>query len=359
VSTPSGRYTALDGIRFYSALLVFLVHGIGAIALDIFRIREADFTPQSSDIAYAFWSTLANFGHHGVDIFFILSGFLMMKVSFDDNKLIGSARFLFRRILRIYPAFAASLILGAWIRVQILDWDFNLEDFLLNFLFLNAIPELGIVPYNFVTWSLGYEFAFYLLVPLIFLAPAGRSRILLVMGLIGLGFLVIPDTYLRFLGLLFGALLGCLSDEDNRRISDRFPVSLLVAAYFASSLAHILGAVNIYVYLAVFLPVTCLLIAKISFHKNALNQIFSLPFLSFLGKISYSFYLWHTICISLVYRYVIYSYTQNYNPGPFGSIYYFSLSLVLSILVAYVSYVLFERWYFAMRRPGQTARVPG
>jgi exopolysaccharide production protein ExoZ len=357
VSNPSGRYLALDGIRFYSALLVFLVHSIGAISQDIFRIGEAAFIPQSSNLAHAFWSTVANFGHHGVDIFFILSGFLMMKVSFDDNRIVGSARFLFRRLLRIYPAFAASLILGTLIRVQVLDWDFNAQDFLLNFLFLNAIPELGIIPYNFVTWSLGYEFAFYLLVPFIFLAPEGRVRIGLVCGLIVLGFLVIPDTYLRFLGLLFGALIGCLSDAENRRISGRFPAPVLVLAYLLINLVYILHHINIYVYLLVFLPVACLLIAKITFHTNILNNAFSIPVFGFLGKISYSFYLWHTLCISLVFRYVIYKYTQAYNPGMFGSIYYFSLSFALSILVAYVSYLLFERWYFAMRRPAAAGKT--
>jgi exopolysaccharide production protein ExoZ len=352
MSNPPGRYAALDGIRFYSALLVFLVHSIGAISQDIFKIGETDFTPQSSNLAHAFWSALANFGHHGVDIFFILSGFLMMRISFDKNKLTGTVSFLLRRFLRIYPAFAASLILGTWIRVQVMDWEFNARDFILNFFFLNAIPELGIIPYNFVTWSLGYEFAFYLLVPLIFCAPTQRSRILLLTGLIGLGFLLIPETYLRFLGLLFGALLGCLSDEDNQRISSRVPTALLVIVYLAINLAHILGAVNIYVYLAIFLPTTCLLIAKISLHVNILNSIFSLSWFSFLGRISYSFYLWHTVCIGLVYRYIIYQYTINYSPGAFGSVYYFALSLAFSILVAYVSYVLFERWYFALRRPG-------
>ena len=353
----SPRYTALDGIRFYSALLVFLVHAIGAISHDIFRIPESEFTPHAANAAQALWALLASFGNHGVDIFFILSGFLMMKVSFDDNRWIGSLRFLWKRFLRIYPAFAASLVIGTLIRVHVLDWDFKTPDFFLNFFFLNAIPELGITPYNFVTWSLGYEFAFYLLVPFIFLARERRARILLVCGLIALGALVIPDTYLRFLGLLFGALLGCLDDEDSRRLSGRFPAPLLVAVYLLINVVYLLNIINIYVYLCVFLPVTCLLVAKIVFHENAMNRFFSLKPFNFLGKISYSFYLWHTLCIGLVYRYVIYKYTLKYEPGVFGSIYHFSLSLALSILVAWISYLLFERWYFVRHPSGATPKA--
>ena len=353
----SQRYTALDGIRFYSALLVFLVHAIGAISHDIFRIPEGEFTPHSANAAQAFWSLVATFGNHGVDIFFILSGFLMMKVSFDDNRWIGSLRFLWKRFLRIYPAFAAALIIGTLVRVHILDWDFKAPDFLLNFFFLNAIPELGVTPYNFLTWSLGYEFAFYLLVPFIFLARERRVRILLVCGFIALGMVFIPDTYLRFMGLLFGALFGCIDDEDSRRLSSRFPASLLVAIYLLINVIYILNIINIYVYLLIFLPVTCLLVAKITLHKNIMNTFFSMNIFGFLGKISYSFYLWHTLCISLVYRYIIYKYTLTYEPGVYGAVYYFSLSLALSILVSWVSYQLFERWYFARHTPASAPKV--
>jgi peptidoglycan/LPS O-acetylase OafA/YrhL len=47
---------ALDGIRFYSALLVFLVHAIGAISHDIFRIPESEFTPHAANAAQAIWA---------------------------------------------------------------------------------------------------------------------------------------------------------------------------------------------------------------------------------------------------------------------------------------------------------------
>lgn len=335
-------------------MLVFIVHMVGAVALDLFRIGDSALVPTSPDDLAAGLAVLANFGHHGVDLFFIISGFLMMKVSMHGGGLGGSFEFLFRRFLRIYPAFAASLMLGTLIRVGIFEWPFKPGDFALNFLFLNAIPSLGVTPYNFVSWSLGYEFAFYFLVPLICLSSNQQARLVISVLFLLVGFLLIPGTYLRFNGLLVGAVIGCLSDEFNRRWSAKVPLIPLVLAYFAAALAWVHHLVSIHVYLAVFLPVSAALLIKITFNDNFMHRFFSMRWFGFLGNLSYSFYLWHTVCISLVLKYALVP-LRLLGPTPEAVVAYVALSFLLSLVVSAASYYCFERWYFARKRPAAQA----
>src|SRR5579871_4282536 len=90
----AGRYIPqLDGLRAFAILLVLMAHtGGGSHRLPIFRLSPAGWT--------------------GVDLFFVLSGFLITGILFDAK---GSPHyfrnFYARRILRIFPLYYAFLVL--------------------------------------------------------------------------------------------------------------------------------------------------------------------------------------------------------------------------------------------------------
>src|SRR4026209_1924186 len=90
-----GRIKQLDVIRF------------AAIVLVLFRHIEP--CPREvSSVANAVTSTLARGGWSGVDLFFVLSGFLVSGLIFREYKTTGdfdASRFLIRRGFKIYPAF--------------------------------------------------------------------------------------------------------------------------------------------------------------------------------------------------------------------------------------------------------------
>ena len=78
-----------------------------------------------------------------------------------------------------------------------------------------------------------------------------------------------------------------------------------------------------------FLAITSLLFIAVVFGNNLLTRLFSLPLLRELGTVSYSLYLWHPICISLVFLAI--PKMGAWPPTATGAVIYFVLSLMLSI----------------------------
>lgn len=153
--TPRSRH--LDGIRGLAALGVLLFHCTYATGYWGTLYRQ-------SPAVGAFIANTANFC---VCIFFALSGFLLFKeflgaILFDEER-VPTARFLVRRILRIYPAYWAAL-LGF---VLLIGTD-NLQGSAFGLITLternlNATAwDLGIP----VAWTLYIEVAFYVFLPI-------------------------------------------------------------------------------------------------------------------------------------------------------------------------------------------------
>src|SRR5262249_12925364 len=121
--------------------------------------------------------------HHGVFLFFVLSGFLIGRMWWPRPAM-SYATFSWRRALRIYPAFliafAVSLVFarasGTW---QPPDW-LRLVG---NVFFINGAPGTGIAPFNIVTWSLFYEMTFYLSFPLL-LVLARSAVVVAIAGIV-------------------------------------------------------------------------------------------------------------------------------------------------------------------------------
>jgi peptidoglycan/LPS O-acetylase OafA/YrhL len=111
-------------------------------------------------------------GWAGVDLFFVLSGFLIARLLLAERDHTGTirvGRFLWRRAWRIYPAYWAMLAATAWwVRP-------TLGDLAGQLLFLqNYRPD----PYLWrQTWSLAVEEHFYALLPLALLLAVGRRRV--------------------------------------------------------------------------------------------------------------------------------------------------------------------------------------
>ena len=116
------------------------------------------------------WLTNSNYG---VYLFFVLSGFLIGRMMIAPTRLTYGT-FIARRFARIYPAFLLSLLAGALVTIFITKLvGFSWTVLAQNLLFLNGWFAIGEVPsYNFVTWSLFFEFVFYLTIPAVWLLPS-------------------------------------------------------------------------------------------------------------------------------------------------------------------------------------------
>ena len=169
------RFPALDGVRALAVTLVFAFHyGGGAHGGALLNLLN----------------TLRLQGWAGVDIFFVLSGFLITGVLYDTREDSGFFRkFYARRSLRIFPVYyLVALLLLALTPVFQFDWKVP------HLLFLVYLGNIGgaFVPalyqvharvpvadvYLGHLWSLCVEEQFYLVWPLLVWAIRGRAKLL-------------------------------------------------------------------------------------------------------------------------------------------------------------------------------------
>ena len=110
-------------------------------------------------------------GWIGVDLFFVLSGFLIGRQAWRCDSL---SRFWFKRVTRILPAYWACLAIVAVILTGTGQWQRSGGDFLAHVVMLQDYTGSVFVP---AFWSLGAEEKFYLLAPLfVFLVARCRQR---------------------------------------------------------------------------------------------------------------------------------------------------------------------------------------
>src|SRR4029077_4802612 len=135
------RIKRLDILRCLAVLLI-LVHHAGFIPI------------------------FTKIGWVGVDLFFVLSGFLISGLLYSEFKRLGTirwGRFLIRRGLKIYPAFYV-MILVTFLARQIIGSPHTLGPYLREIFFIQNYGP-GVWQH---TWSLGVEEHFYLLLPIFF-----------------------------------------------------------------------------------------------------------------------------------------------------------------------------------------------
>jgi len=182
---------------------------------------------------------LFSIGAVGVDIFFVISGFIMVYVSAPIFGTAGAPRiFLIRRICRIVPLYWATttlyivIVLWALARGSLpgLDWA------LASYLFVPYPGGNETFPVYSIGWTLNYEMFFYTVFAVILLWPRRTAVALLAAAFlvwVGLGALVHLPAPLRFLShtivleFVFGALVG-LAHLERIQVS-RFVGRLMIA----------------------------------------------------------------------------------------------------------------------------------
>lgn len=289
------KYKCLDHWRGFAALWVVVFHGIGIHA------KETNYLGSHFPwIEKAFL-----LGWFGVHLFFVISGFCITANLIEmAGKGAGPGKFLEQRLLRIFPMYWAAAF--AQVVLQLVSSLFNQShwsrvlppDLLSAFASVLLLePYFGIPSLMLVSWSLVYEWGFYVLMALaLFPMRAGVPGILLLIGgliLAGLGiagFFSGPLMVLKFWPEFFlGVLVYCFCRVQKGGAREAL-VSLMVllpASLFGlegwTARFFMLGGASF------FGLILCLLYPLDGLISSA--RCFS--WLANIGVISYSLYLLH------------------------------------------------------------------
>jgi len=251
-------------------------------------------------------------GFVGVDIFFVLSGFLITWLLLKEESRSGTidiARFYFRRSLRILPPafFYLAVILFLTVAGVLAV---GTRDLLYSALFIRNAYGVGGSPEVSHYWSLAVEEQFYLTWPFLLLVLRGRTRLLVTAALIVLLAVWRSWTSLHFGVTAAGAhalLFGCLLAQLRQTPSTSPYVLqgvLQSPGTFAASGAVILAVIFFRVpdgatagWLQVWpvLATTLIVNYSIAGHQDPISRVLNLGPVEWIGRLSYSLYLWQEL----------------------------------------------------------------
>jgi peptidoglycan/LPS O-acetylase OafA/YrhL len=340
MNIKSGNYIpSLDGLRAISILLVLASHLLVASNLTT-----------TSPIP----------GGLGVTIFFFISGYLITGLLLSELKnshRIDAKAFYIRRFLRLYPPMLIMILCimsFLWINHKPVSFQESLAAIFYYENYYLAQNPASDGRYS-ILWSLAVEEHFYLIYPLIVIVCGRRLKLLLGITLL---LTVIPLclrlfiayehnadstslsytyslTHCRFDSILYGCLTSILINSDY---SNKFFKIISSRPVYISSL--ILFCI-LFVIRDEFFKQTIrfslqgicfiILIPGIIYSKSSLNRFFSLKALLFIGKLSYSIYLFHYAVIEMMRDYSFQS--------PFI---YIIVNLTLSTALSLGSYYFIE-----------------
>ena len=359
---------ALTGVRALAALWVFFYHawlagGAKPVAIEVAGLR-ADFTP---------WFA---FGWLGLDIFFILSGFLLTRQEWirherDAKKHTGEpgtgfaafyGTFLRKRILRVYPAYYGCLTLlmalaatGLYLRLP------GRLELALHLTMMHNAVEKYIATMNGVFWTLPFEWQFYLIFPFLFVllvraGPWVLAAIALTLMLISKWIVIATfDGFMqtqlpvRLDAFVFGMCAGHFAARtplDRRYATIAFYAGMAVL-FSTPLLFSDLPTGNHYYTLKGFLRPpwiqlgVILMLLGLTGERHPGVAIFGNKVSVFLGLISYSIYLLH---VPVMEMFII----HRPKLGPLATLPYglpllLAVALPLVLLASYLSYIWIER----------------
>ena len=339
LKTPH-RIGVLEGVRGLAVLLVFNVHALSIL----FENTPTSTTFTSNRIILYLLHTLQS-GHCGVDIFFVLSGYFIWKIIFQEKR--DLLLFFKSRLLRLMPIYTITTFI-----VSIPQ--FSMQLFIANILFLpQFIPRFTF--YNFVAWSLAWEWLFYTLVMLLAII-SNRNATYTLLGLILLYITNIHVVYFQHIGWLgsdsfrlLGLILGCLIaqyplffSQTSFKKTGYFSLPILLLCMFSYWKYNSIIYSSFMITSMYFLVVdgaAMLLINMLVHSKSAYSKIFQQPPLRILGQISYSLYLVHA-CISIpLISYILK--IQIHNTPTL--LYWYLISLLVTIITSSIFFYCIER----------------
>jgi peptidoglycan/LPS O-acetylase OafA/YrhL len=342
--------------------------------------RHYGMTSHATNIWLKSASLICFGGWMGVDLFFVLSGFLITGILLDTRELPTYFRnFYARRALRIFPLYytvlAVLFVLTPWLHLQWHKGHWAYAFYAGNVAY-SLNPSLSSVqPYvSFLhLWSLAIEEQFYLVWPFVVMMVANRRRLAWICGglsacglILRVGLLVwLPrgDAYewcyaqlpTHMDGLLYGALgaiivralpLELALSWGRRVVPFAFGTLILVIAFGGIDFHSVLMIVLGFPALAATFACTVLFALR---SGSVVNRIGNLSMLRFVGRYSYGMYVYHILFWPWLAR--MQPWLQAHlHSVVLGGVCFTLLMLGGTIVVAVASYELYEKPWLRLKR---------
>lgn len=355
------RSRSLDGIRGIAILLVFLSHASGR------------------DQSLIWFLDFHGIGQVGVYLFFVLSGFLLADNLIAENNRHGRislSHYFTRRFFRIAPLYFFV------VTVTFLIQQFN--GIQLSYLHVRGgligyLRHLFFVQGDSVFWTIPVEISFYLILPFVMLLLFQNRKF--VYGLLAFAILY----FAWFIGVQFGPLhqpLRLIDIAHKSQFLDVFICGVLAAILFRSEVVTSFYQRNKKVIASVasvsFITVLIFTFSLISknflglgqpfynfrffslpygvvfafavlvarFETNTLSRLLSQKILTFVGMVSFSWYLVHFPVLQVVNHFQLQSMAK------------FPISLLLSAGLSWLSYTVIEQPFIRFGKRITTVKVP-
>jgi len=367
-SAPRFYLKQLDGMRFYAFLLVFIHHTKSYGVYPVFN-----------------WliNALHGYGWMGVDLFFVLSAFLITRLllmEYEYKGTISIKSFIIRRCLRIWPLYFLMLLFGFFIMTRLdmsvgasliptfslvpdtsYTWEMFRKYFGYYAFFVGNIshaffgaPIIGVG----LMWSISIEEQFYILWPILLRKLAHSRRKIVIFAASGIFFSILMRyllydktshpmiwalTITRLDPIMMGVLLALFCNDKYLKLKTAVALGLLYLVTISPGIAPQTYHVT-WVYLAVAAACYLLVNVVVESKSKVLDFFCANDVVVYLGKISYGLYLTHQT-ISILLRSIILPRIE----GPKGWLLFASSSFILTVVISMLLYHLFERTFLRLK----------
>ena len=358
------RFKNLDSIRSIAFISTFLAHAF-----------HTEYESVKSSVFFRWAISFSEVFSFGVLLFFVLSGFLITYLMMYEYESVGKFNlhfFYIRRILRIWPLYYLIITIGFLIFPFLRSFFLNEQytetaRWWMYLLFLGNFDQL--IQQNLptgiglgVTWSVSVEEQFYFFWPLLFIFFPGKKFIfpivlLFFISIFTSSFYLLPAKHTLF--CVFYLSTGAIAAYIHLyypKLSSRF-TSISPFLYIMLLLFCILIMLNLKKIPIAFYPAGYVIVSLIMGYNiiyqiqcNETMNLKNIPGLEYWGKYTYGLYLYHTICNFIIFQLVkkLQLYTsigETYMDliiRPF-------LSFFLSLLISYISYQYFEKYFLRLK----------
>jgi peptidoglycan/LPS O-acetylase OafA/YrhL len=349
--TRDGRWIPeIDGLRFVAIASVFLFHLSGELQARSGRIIPIE--PRYSGLF-----RLIGHGDCGVNLFFIISGFVLAlpfaRHFFKGTGAVSIRKYFLRRVTRLEPPYLLSVLI--FVIILITYWHHVTMD-LLRHAAISAVYLHGLVYgrktfINVVSWSLEIEIQFYIAAPLFMqlyrlpgrlLRRAIMAALIVVIGLAQFTIVGSPRASLSILFYVQFFLMGLLLAEIYILDADRIRPSPIWDAAGLAGLALTFGMNRTFVFSQIFMPWTMALMFLAAFRSVVMRRFFANPWIAAVGGMCYSIYLMHFQMIAVFFKV-----TRHFVGARFDFLANFAIQLLVTalpvMLISLCFYLLIER----------------